>query len=242
MSHAFNFNGVSSADLKLVVQKLPPRPVPKQRVTSYTVPGRSGSLHTTDGSYDSVVLTVECVVTDSSKIPEICVTYQGSGRLTHDGILGYYYIATVLNISDIARMSSKWGVFQIQFECQPFLYHDAGDVPVSFAFDANGNLLNGGGSFINPGTVSALPKITVFGTGTIKMTLNGLSYTFADVAGSITVDSDNLTVYTGAAIVNSKMTGSGFPYYKTGSNSEAYQLIGQGQLVSITRTPRWRSL
>lgn len=89
MRNTFTFNGISSADLKLAVQKLPARPVPKQRQQTYVVPGRSGSLHVTDGAYDSVVLSIDCVVTDLSLIPAICQALQGSGKLYSDeGISG----------------------------------------------------------------------------------------------------------------------------------------------------------
>lgn len=241
--HTFTFNGISSIDLKIVVQKLPPRPIPQQRVTTYTVPGRSGTLHISDGSYESIVVSIDCVVTDTAKIPDICLAYQGSGKLTHDGIIGYYYNATVMNTSDIARMSSRWKAFQIQFECQPFQYHDSGDSEATYHFNGSSGLIEpGGNSFSNPGTLESLPKITINGSGTIRMTVNGLQHTFADVIGSITVDSENLIVYNGPTILNASMTAAGFPWYKPGANTETYQLVGQGQLVSIVRTPHWRSL
>ncbi len=248
MSHTFTFNGVSSADLKLVVQKLPARPVPKLRMQSYTVPGRSGSLHVTDGAFDSVILSIDCVATDPSLLPTICQTLQGSGNLWHSGLnitdtsLGdCFYRATVINISDIVRLSSKWRSFQVQFECQPFIYY-----PTYTVTHDN----HGGGFETHIGTAFAQPKIVVYGNGNLSFTINRqeasgstttATYTVNSVSAYAAIDAETFTVSKGSVnkLPDFSSTNGDFPLLSPYFN--VFAALPQN-ILKIEITPRWRFL
>ena len=49
----FIYNGIDSRMMGVIVTAMPPTVRAAQRVESVKVPGRSGSLHETDGSYDN---------------------------------------------------------------------------------------------------------------------------------------------------------------------------------------------
>jgi len=242
MSHTFTFNGVSSVDLKLVVQKLPARPIPTQRITAYTVPGRSGTLHTTDSSYDSIVLSVECVVTDKALIPSICRVFQGSGFLSHSGLpSGHFYKATVLNASDMTRICSKWSVFQVQFECQPFLYYPTYTL-------THDNHSSGFESHI--GTAFARPKIVVYGNGNLSFSISRqevsgstttVTYTVNNVSSSVTIDAETFTVYKGSTnkLPDFSSTDGDFPLLSPYLN--VFPFLPQST-TKIEVTPSWRFL
>lgn len=246
MKHSFTFNGIVSSDLKITVQKLPPRPIPNQRMTSYTIPGRSGTLHTTDGSYESFVMAIECVVTDSSKILDICIAYQGSGKLTHDGMAGYYYNATVLNTSDIARMSSRWGIFQIQFECQPFRYHESNNM---ILMDTPG----GGDLFWHFGSVDTQPVLKVFGSGNLSFTITRLlnaggsslattTYSVQNVSSYVFIDSNSMIVYKTTASKLSDFSSSDGMFPTLSHFGNSFVWATPGGISKIEVTPNWRSL
>lgn len=242
MSHTFTFNDISSQYLKLVVQKLPPRPIPQQRRDTYVIPGRHGTLHTTDGTYDSIILSIECVVTDVSLVPEICKVLQGSGKLSHSGMSsGYFYKATVLNASEITRMCSKWSAFQVQFECQPFIYSPT----YTFIHDSTGTALEA-----HLGTISAQPQIKVFGTGNLSFTLvredspglnTSLTYTVNSVSSYVLIDSETLTVHKDATnkLADFSSTDGNFPVLSIYGNSFSGL---QGNTTKLEVTPNWRFL
>lgn len=242
MKHTFTFNGVSSADLKLFIQKLPARPVPKQRQQTYVVPGRSGSLHVTDGAFDSVVVSIDCVVTDLSQTPVICQALQGSGKLWHSGMAtGYYYQATVINTSDLVRMSSKWRSFQVQFECQPFLYYPTYTV-------THDNHNSGFESHI--GTAFARPKIVVYGNGNLSFSISRqeisgstttVTYTVNNVSSSVTIDAETFTVYKGTTnkLPDFSSTDGDFPLLSPYLN--VFPSLPQST-TKIEITPNWRFL
>lgn len=242
MNHHFTFNDISSLDLKLVVQKLPPRPIPQQRRDTYVIPGRHGTLHTSDGSYDSVILSVECVVTDVSLVPEICRVLQGSGKLSHSGMSsGYFYKATVLNASEITRMCSKWSAFQVQFECQPFLYYPAYTV-------THDNHNSGFESHI--GTTFARPMIVVYGNGNLSFTISRqeavgstttVTYTVNNVSSYVTIDAETFTVYKGSTnkLPDFSSTDGDFPLLSPYLN--IFALLPQ-TTTKLEITPNWRFL
>ncbi|HOU10966.1 MAG TPA: hypothetical protein PLD68_09770 [Clostridiales bacterium] len=248
MRNAFTFNGISSADLKLAIQKLPARPVPKQRQQTYVVPGRSGSLHVTDGAFDSVVLSIDCVVTDLSLIPAICQALQGSGKLWHSGLNitstsqgNYFYQATVINTSDLVRMSSKWRSFQVQFECQPFIYYPTYTV-------THDNHNSGFESHI--GTAFARPKIVVYGNGNLSFTISRqevsgstttVTYTVNNVSSYVTIDAETLTVYKGSTnkLPDFSSTDGDFPLLSPYLN--VFPFLPQST-TKIEITPNWRFL
>lgn len=246
MSHSFTFNGISSTDLKLVIQSLPPRAVPTQRVTTYTVPGRDGSLHMNDGCYDSIVMAIDCVVTDQSKISDICVAYQGAGTLTHSGMPGFLYKATVLNATDIARMSSRWGIFQLRFECQPFRYFDNNPI---ILMDTPG----GGELVTHLGNVEAQPLLKVFGTGTLSFVVSGYrnpsgsevdtaTFTIHNVNAYVCIDSETMTVYKTSTNKLADFTSSDGRFPRLSPYGNTLSWPTPGPITKIEVTPNWRSL
>lgn len=64
MTHEFWLDDISCADYGLFVQQFPPVSRAKERVSTVTIPGRSGTLTLLQGDdvYDAVTKTVTCAV------------------------------------------------------------------------------------------------------------------------------------------------------------------------------------
>lgn len=56
MDNAIEYNGISSIELGLKINRVNPFVAPTRRVTKYTVPGRNGAVIVDDGCYDNVQL------------------------------------------------------------------------------------------------------------------------------------------------------------------------------------------
>ena len=74
MNDWFSWNGVKCTEYGIHVLEQPPVTRPSERVTFTDVPGRSGSLTLLQGDdvYDDLTLTAVCIISDASRIPEIC--------------------------------------------------------------------------------------------------------------------------------------------------------------------------
>ena len=57
----FEFSGVKSSSMGIILRAMPRRPIPAERVQAITVPGRSGSLWIGEnGAYDAIKISAEC--------------------------------------------------------------------------------------------------------------------------------------------------------------------------------------
>jgi phage-related protein len=83
--------------------------------------------------------------------------------------------------------------------------------------------------------VYSLPKITVYGTGSRNLTINGKLVVLNILSGSLVLDGELKTCYYGSVAQNQNMTGD-FPVLNVGSNTIT---LGTG-ITKIEIEPRWR--
>ena len=93
------------------------------------------------------------------------------------------------------------------------------------------------GAVSNLGTVYALPKIVVFGTGSRTLTINGKAIILNILSGSLTLDSELKTCYFGNVAQNNQMQGD-FPVLEVGGNTIT---LGSG-ISKIEVEGRWRHI
>jgi phage-related protein len=117
--------------------------------------------------------------------------------------------------------------FALTFTCLPFKYI-RNVAPIT---------LTATGAVVNIGTVHSLPKITVYGTGSQTLTINGKSVTLNILQGSLTIDSELKTCHFGNVAQNNQMKGD-FPVFEVGSNTVSF---GAG-ITRLEIEPRWRHL
>jgi phage-related protein len=93
------------------------------------------------------------------------------------------------------------------------------------------------GTVTNPGTVYSLPRITVFGTGSRTLTINGKPTILNILSGGLVIDSELKTCHFGNVAQNNRMNGD-FPVFNVGNNTVT---LGTG-ITRIEIEPRWRHL
>ncbi len=234
MLNWFDWNGTRCTDYGIQVTELPPITIPSERATFTAIPGRSGSLVTLEGDavYDDMVLSVTCVLSDSTQIPAICSWLMGSGNVTFANRQGGHYKARVVNQISFDKIlrGNPHREFTVNFRCQPFWYVD--DV-APFVFTTSGRFIN------NPGTVFSEPIITVNGTGDISLIIGMTICSLYDVSGSITLDSTLMEAYQGNSVIgmNSHMSGD-FPILQPGQNAVSWT----GSVSRVDIQPNWRML
>ena len=137
MSSYFEFNGVKSSDMGLVIERVRPLYSPKKKITTHQVPGRSGDLHTWDGSFENYPISYRCWFKKPSH-------YENMALLTHE-ILEWLSSAPMgaelrdsydemvtrkasyIGGAEIENIRNVYGRFTITFDCDPraFIFSDS---------------------------------------------------------------------------------------------------------------------
>lgn len=224
MQHYCIFKGINSLDLDLMMEQCPPKVRAAPRYIKVTVPGRSGTLTQTDGTYDVFAREAEFLVFDPQRWNEIMSMFSGNGDLIFDDEPERKYSACVKDGFSFSQEAIQTNRFSAPFECQPFARER---FPQTIPFTASG-VLN------NIGTYEAQPTIKVFGSGTIMVTVNGKTITVQGVTASAVIDCENMLAHEGNTLL---VTAGTFPTLPMGKST-----VGFSGASKIEITPNWRWL
>lgn len=232
MNDWFEWNGVRCTEYGIHVSQQPPPTIPAERVTYTDVPGRPGSLTTLEGEdvYEDVVLTAECFVDSTVRIPEIARWLKGSGKVTFANRAGGFYYARVANQIPFEKIlrGNPHRSFSVNFRCKPFWYaSDVQDITVT----QSTTVLN------NPGSVYAEPVITVYGSGDVTLMVDTMLIDLSDLTDSITLDTPLMEAYSGSTSMNDHMSGE-FPRLPPGASAISWT----GNVTKVVVRPNWRYL
>jgi phage-related protein len=96
---------------------------PPERAAFTSVPGRSGTLTTLEGAdvYDDFLLTVECVITDTSQLNAILAWLKGDDKVAFANRQGGFYYARIVNQISLEQIlrGNPHRRFSVTFRCQP---------------------------------------------------------------------------------------------------------------------------
>ena len=176
------------------------------------------------------MLTAQCFIQSSARVPEIAAWLRGSGTVTFANRPGGFYHARVVNQIPFEKIlrGNPHLAFAVNFRCKPFWYLK--DVaPIT---------LTQSGSFVtNPGSVFTEPVITVYGTGAITLMVGMTITEMESVSGSVTLDTPLMEAYSGTNSMNSAMSGD-FPTLLPGQNAVSWT----GNVTKVVVEPNWRWL
>lgn len=116
---------------------------------------------------------------------------------------------------------------EITFDCMPQRFLVSGEQEQAVA---------SGGILYNPTDQNALPLITITGSGSGTLTVNGTAYTISSISTSVTLDCETLRAYSGTTPKDS--TVSGFPVLVPGVNTISFS----SGITAVTIRPRWWQL
>lgn len=247
----FEWNGVDSREMGILLPSMPQRGIPAQNVKRTKVAGRSGRVRISDSSYDDITVKVEAHARDEDRLREIHAWLTGSGLLRFSDEPNLAYDAVIEKEFTRQSILRRFGGqrFTIQFSCLPIRYHypEAADIV----------LTSSGSAVTNPGTAFSEPRVTIKGSGAFSVTIgagaNASTMFFRDVdGGGIIVDTqlgDALT-YDGALLANDRISASELFRIQPGRQVVTWAAGGDaedgtalpGSVEKITITPRWRSL
>jgi phage-related protein len=117
---------------------------------------------------------------------------------------------------------------KIKFVCHPYGYLESGVTMQTITVPGN---------LVNPGTAAARPIITVFGSGSITLTVNSLNVILSNVSEYVTLNSELEEAYKDLLGKNNDMQGE-FPILNTGTNSISWS----GTVTKLEVIANWRNL
>lgn len=227
----FKWNGKSSEDYGIIVTAQPPITRGKERVATFTVPGKSGQLTQKEGDLvlDPIEMPVKCVVPDGSGLSDIYAWFSGVGRIEFANRPGGYYKGYLSKTAEAKRIvkGDPHREFTLAFTCDPFWYPNEVETI---------ELYVSGQEIVNPGNAESYPIITVYGTDDIELTLNG-TVELEAIEEGIILDwqlGDAMSLDKGV-LLNEKVTG-GPQTIPVGSSLVSWS----GEVTKVVIEPHWR--
>lgn len=223
------FNNVSADSLGLLISGEGTFNAPALDGSSYTIPGRNGTLFLSNKRYNNITVKYPALLKSSANAASLrawLLSTQGYKRLSDDYHIDEFRMARYSGGVDFDMwFNNLRGEVTLSFDCKPQRFLTSGEATVSAVNE---------GTITNPTQFDALPLIQITGSGAGELDINGYVVTFSDIDGSVTLDCDIMDAYKGLTPKNNTMSGE-FPILSPGSNGVEWD----GGITAVSITPRW---
>lgn len=230
----FLYDGVSSRDVGLQLQKQITFTGAIPRLSVESVPGRNGDLHYFDGSYENRTGTAFCYLLQKDvdraldQINRWSLLSNGYRRLETSEEPDVYRLARITAGPEVDIRARILAPFTLEFDCKPQKFLKSGEEIISLTEPI---------TIYNP-DFEALPLITVYGTGSGVLYVGDYTVTIHSISGYIVLDSDTQNAYKDFTNKNGDISALEFPRLKHGENSLGWT----GDIERIEIIPRWCKL
>lgn len=229
-------NGVNSNTLTgLLISKLPPITKPKQRTQTEEIDGRDGDIVTTLG-YGAYDKTIDIGLYGDFDIEDIMTYFNSSGTVTFSNEEDKYYNYQIVDQIDFDRLI-RFRTAKVKMHVQPFKYSSVEGTRTYNITSEEEITINNSGNYVSK------PVISITGSGTINLSVNGyevLVIELGEDATTITIDTANMEAYNQntSELMNRSVTGDyDNLYLNSGSNTISW--TGTITQIQITNYSRW---
>lgn len=225
------FGDWKASDWGVILMERPNVPNPGERGEEVIVPGRSGVVWLGEGAFNPIAFTLKLFVPESkgAQLANIRAWLSGEGRLCMEETSLFDYKARVTGTYDFIPFQGGGGwQATVPMTCHPFRYLRN---PASQEITAQNTMVE------NPYTVYAEPRLTLYGSGNVAVTVGGSTFEVANLPTGLVVDTELMDAYIGSNRYNDRMHG-GFPVLVSGDNAVSWT----GNVTKIVVAPNWRSL
>lgn len=215
---------------------------PERRVSSYSIPGRSGNLIVdektpqNDVVYDNVLIPYPAFIHGNFKstwdsLINSIGRLQGYRKIQCDDDPTHYRMGRVIipqapNVKHIGEDA----FFNLSFDCKPQRFLNTGDEWVTWS-----------GSLSNPTNYDSYPLLKVTGTGTLYFSAGNLTVTISSNTAYTYIDCESMTCYYDSSTPLNQYVSFDKPYFPVlvqGSNS----VTKSAGITKIEVKPRWWEL
>lgn len=174
----------------LLIQELPPISKPLLRNQIEEIDGRDGDIVMPLG-YAAYDKDVSIGLYGKFDVDDVIEYFNSEGRVVFSNEPDKYYKYQILNQIDFERLV-RFRTATVTFHVQPFKFANNEKSKTYTSFENNSITVRNNGNYYSR------PKITVFGTGTINLSLNGnqlFVINLGSQAAQITIDAEQLEAY-----------------------------------------------
>lgn len=194
-------NGKNSNDIQgLLIQSLPPISKPIMRTQIETVDGRDGDIVTPLG-FNAYNKTMSVGLHGNFDIDQVIKYFNSEGTVTFSNEPYKYYKYKIVAQIDFNRLV-RYRTANVVFHIQPFKYSTTEKAKTFEVAGLNEIEIQ------NFGNVKAKPTITLYGQGTINISLNGSQVLEVNLLDEITIDIESMEAYTGTTLKNRQVKGN----------------------------------
>ena len=229
--NTITLNGVASSTISgLMIQTLPPISKPPRRVMIEEIDGRDGDL-ITDLGYGAYDKTFSIGLYGNYDVDNVLRYLNSEGKVIFSNEPTKYYRYQVNDQINLERLI-RYKTADVVMHCQPFKYS---------ATESSRTISASGSAVTNSGNIISRPKITITGSGTVSLSLNGSQLFSIDMSGNIgniTIDSETLEAYKDGNLMNRRVTGNYDRFYlNPGNNTLSWS--GSVSRIVIENYSRW---
>ena len=212
-------NGKESTDIKgLMICSLPPISKPQKRVDVEEIDGVDGDIITELG-YSAYDKDVEIGLTYDYDVDEVIEYFDSEGIVIFSNEPTKYYKYKIINQIDFERLV-RFKTAKITFHIQPFKFsNEERDKIFNITTETEVQVRNSG-------NVYSKPVLTIYGSGTINLSLNGTQLLIINLGDSeeyIAIDTDKLEAYKSTTLKNRLVTVIVVPLlHAVSSNSKVF--------------------
>lgn len=227
-------NGKKSTLLNgLIISSLPPISKPKIRVNLEEIDGVDGDIVNKLG-YGAYDKTFEIGLSYDYNVDDVIEYFNTEGQIVFSNEPDKYYNFSMLNQIDFEKLL-RFKKAKITIHVQPFKYSNVESTKTYNFTRENQSII-----VRNNGNIYSKPVITLYGSGTINLSLNGIQVFTINLNGSMVLDTESQNAYDPETLdfLNRYVIGD-FKnlYLKIGLNTLSW--TGNLTKVEINNCSRW---
>ena len=237
----FTYNGRSSADFGLHIEKKNVFSAPEYDAEFISIPGRSGDIINPNRRFANIKVTYTVFLARKNIAALAAVLRDIKGwlysepdryhEITDSYDTEYFRYGVISGNLDIEEQLNKVGSFTVTFNCKPFKYSFVGQE--TLAVDASELTIT------NPTAFESKPNIKLYGSGAVTLNVSSgnstSSWTISAIDEYIEIDSELMNCFKDTILKNDKVKGAEFPILKPG----VCTIICTGDVTRIEVIPRW---
>ena len=235
MRNYIELNGKSSAEINgLLIQELPPISKPKMRTQVEEIDGRAGDIITQLGfkAYDK---TIKIGLYGDFDLDDVISYFNSSGQVVFSNEPDKYYNYQILDQIDFQRLI-RFRTAKVKMHVQPFKYSSVEGVLKFTSFTNDEITVKNNGNYISK------PIITITGSGTINLSLNGNQIFVIDMGNNeqIVIDTNLMEAYnpTNQALLNRSVTGN-YNNFSLNVGTNTISWSGTISEIDVENYSRW---
>ena len=181
------FNNICSEELGIIVVEGPPEVLAQEEYEEIIIEGRNGTLIENKGTFPNIeksfILTTIDLDQDIDLMIEKIKMWLFNikdNKLLYAIPNRYNIVKKVVIEEDIKTTFEEYGDFKIKFLCEPFYYD---------LLEKNITITEKGTKFYNKGDFNSNPKIVIYGTGDLQLTINDTAVQINNVDERVLLDS-----------------------------------------------------